>query len=138
MLTDRQRHFLAARRVGHLATTGRNAEPHVVPVCFAIDGQTLYIAIDHKPKRTGGRLQRIANILANPQVCFIADRYDEDWARLGWVMLRGPAEILADGYEHDAAQVLLKKRYPQLAGMNLTGLPVIAMRIARASDWGEV
>jgi len=138
MLTDRQRHFLAAHRLGHLATAGRNAEPHVVPVCFVIDGQTLYIAIDRKPKRASIRLQRTTNILANPQVCFIANHYDEDWARLGWVMLRGNAEILADGHEHDAAQALLKKRYPQLAAMDLTGLPVIALRIVRASDWGEV
>ncbi|MGH7121254.1 MAG: TIGR03668 family PPOX class F420-dependent oxidoreductase [Acetobacteraceae bacterium] len=138
MLTDCQRRFLLACRVGHLATAGRNAAPHVVPVCFAIAGQTLYITIDRKPKRAGIRLQRLANIHANPQACFIADHYDEDWTRLGWVMLRGNADILADGPEHDVAQALLRKRYPQLTTMDLTALPVIALRIVRASDWGEV
>jgi PPOX class probable F420-dependent enzyme len=138
MLTDRQRRFLAARPVGHLATAGRDAAPHVVPVCFALEGRTLYIAIDRKPKRADGRLKRIANILANPAACFIADHYDQDWTRLGWVMLRGKAEILAEGAEHDAAQALLRTRYPQLAAMDIGPLPVIALRIARASEWGVV
>jgi PPOX class probable F420-dependent enzyme len=138
MLTDRQRRFLAARPVGHLATAGRDAAPHVVPVCFALEGRTLYIAIDRKPKRADGRLKRIANILANPAACFIADHYDQDWTRLGWVMLRGEAEILAEGAEHDAAQALLRTRYPQLAAMDIGPLPVIALRIARASEWGVV
>ncbi len=137
-LTDRQRRFLAARRVGHLATAGRHAEPHVVPVCFAIDGLTLYVAIDRKPKRAVQLLRRIANILHNPAACFIADRYDEDWTRLAWVMLRGNAEILTDGCEHDTAQALLRTRYPQLEAMDITDLPVIALRIARASEWGEL
>lgn len=138
MLTDRQRHFLATRRVGHLATAGPNAEPHVVPVCFAIVGETLYITIDRKPKRAGASLQRIVNLRANPKACFIADHYDEDWTRLGWVMLRGDAEVLVDGREHDAAQALLKQRYRQLAAMDLTTLPVIALRVVHASGWGEL
>jgi PPOX class probable F420-dependent enzyme len=138
MLTDRQRRFLAARRVGHLATARQDAAPHVVPVCFAIEGTTLYVAIDRKPKRAGHGLQRITNILHNPAVCFIADHYDEDWTRLGWVMLRGNAEVLSDGREHDMAQALLKTRYPQLMAMDITGLPVIALRITHATDWGAV
>jgi PPOX class probable F420-dependent enzyme len=138
MLTDRQRRFLAARPVGHLATAGRDAAPHVVPVCFALEERTLYIAIDRKLKRADGRLKRLANILANPAACFIADHYDEDWARLGWVMLRGQAEILAEGAEHDAAQALLRARYPQLAAMDIAPLPVIALRITRATEWGVV
>ena len=138
MLTDRQRRFLAASRVGHLATAGRDAMPHVVPVCFAVSATTLYITVDQKPKRAGRPLRRVANILENPAACFVADHYDEDWARLGWVMLRGAAEILANGAEHDAAQALLRARYPQLAAMRIADLPVIALRVARATDWGEL
>jgi PPOX class probable F420-dependent enzyme len=138
MITDRQRRFLATRRVGHLATASPDAAPHVVPVCFALADQTLYITIDAKPKRTDRKLRRIANILANPAVCFVADRYDEDWTHLAWVMLRGNAEILGDGPEHDAAQTLLTARYPQLAAMAIGDLPVIALRVARATDWGEL
>lgn len=138
MLSGSQRRFLATCRVGHLATAGPDAAPHVVPVCFAVAGETLYVTIDEKPKRPGARLRRLANILANPATCFLADRYDEDWTRLAWVMLRGEAEILAAGPEHDAAQALLRRRYPQLSAMEIAGLPVIALRIRRASQWGAL
>src|SRR5499426_2825321 len=115
MLSEREREFLADRRVAYLATADRGAVPHVVPVCFAVDGETLYITIDEKPKRASGRtLKRIRNIAENPAVAVVVDRYDEDWARLGWVMLRGHAEILREGTEHRDAQALLRFRYPQL------------------------
>ena len=78
------------------------------------------------------------NILANPTVAVVVDRYDEDWARLGWVMLRGQAEILADGSEHDDAQTLLRSRYPQLAAMQIAHLPVIALRIEQVTSWGNL
>jgi PPOX class probable F420-dependent enzyme len=143
MLTERQRRFLDARRVGHLATADRSGAPHLIPVCYAVDhraegGATLYITIDEKPKRRDIPLKRVRNILENPQAAFIVDRWDEDWRRLGWVMLRGPAEILEAGPEHDRAQTLLTARYPQYHAMHLAGLPVIALRIARATDWGDL
>ena len=116
MLSDRERRFLAERRVAHLATADARAVPHVVPVCFVLHESTLYITIDAKPKRApGSALKRMQNIIENPAVAVVVDRYDEDWTRLGWVMLRGRAEILDDGTEHDDAQALLRSRYPQLA-----------------------
>ncbi len=112
--------------------------PHLIPVCYATDGTTLYITVDAKPKRQDIPLKRVRNILENPQAAFVVDRYDEDWRRLGWVMLRGPAEILDEGPEHDRAQALIRERYPQLRAMHIAQLPVIALRIARATDWGEL
>ena len=138
MLNERQRRFLDHGRVGHLATADRAGAPHLVPVCYAASEDTLYITVDEKPKRQDIPLKRVRNILANPQAAFIVDRYDEDWRRLGWVMLRGPAEILAEGPEHDRAQALLTARYPQYRAMHIADLPVIALRIARASDWGDL
>jgi PPOX class probable F420-dependent enzyme len=138
MLSDVQRRFLDKGRVGHLATADRSGAPHVIPVCYAVAEDTLYVTIDEKPKRRDVPLKRVRNILENPQAAFVVDHYDEDWRRLGWVMLRGPAEILASGPEHDKAQDLLRARYPQYRAMNLAGLPVIALRIARATGWGEL
>ena len=84
---------LARCRVAHLATADRHAVPHVVPLCFAVRGDTLYSAIDEKPKRRPGTmLKRLQNIAENPMVAAVADHYDEDWIRLGWVMLRGRAD----------------------------------------------
>ncbi len=137
MLAAREREFLEGRRVGHLATADRQATPHVVPVCYAIDEDQLYITIDAKPKR-GAPLKRLRNIAENPAIAVVVDRYDEDWNRLGWVMLRGPAALLASGPEHDRAQDLLRARYPQLVAMAIGHLPVIALRIARVTSWGDL
>jgi hypothetical protein len=72
-------------------------------------------------------------------VALVADRYDDrDWSRLGWAMVRGRAEVLERGPEHDAAQDLLRRRYPQLREMALADLPVIAIRIDRAVSWGDL
>jgi PPOX class probable F420-dependent enzyme len=138
MLGEMQRRFIESRRVGHLATADASGAPFLTPVCFGLDGTTLYITIDEKPKRRGMPLKRVRNILANPKVAFIADRYDEDWTRLGWVMLRGAAEILDGGAEHDRAQALLREKYAQYRAMNLTGLPVIALRSAHVASWGDL
>jgi len=138
MLSDHHRRFVAERRVGHLATVGRDAAPHVVPVCYALAEATLYITIDEKPKRTDRPLQRVQNILANSSVAVVVDRYDEDWNKLGWVMLRGRADILTDGAEHHEAQAMLRARYPQLQAMRIEQLPVIAVRIERVAEWGNL
>lgn len=138
MLSPRERAFVTARRVGHLATADRHGAPHVVPVCFALSGEALYITIDEKPKRADRPLKRLRNIAENPAATIVFDRYDEDWRRLGWVMLRGRAEILTGGAEHAQAQALLRARYPQLARMHIENLPVIALRIGKATAWGDL
>jgi PPOX class probable F420-dependent enzyme len=139
MLSHHERRFLSAQRVGHLATADGRAIPHVVPVCFTISQGTLYITIDEKPKRVAGAaLKRVRNIERNPMVAIVVDRYDEDWTRLGWVMLRGRAEILRAGTEHDYAQELLRSRYRQLASMQIADRPVIAVRLERVKSWGDL
>src|SRR5436309_7362750 len=93
MLSDPERRFLSQQRLAHLATADRRAVPHVVPVCFAIAGSSLYVAIDEKPKRAlVTALKRLRNIAENPAVAVIVDRYKEDGSRMGWGMLRGAVE----------------------------------------------
>lgn len=137
MLTDQQRRFLAAQRVARLATANAAGRPHVVPICYALSGDTVYFTIDQKPKRKT-RLKRLANLRENPYAALVVDHYEEDWARLGWVMVHGRAEVLESGPEHDRAQADLRARYPQLAAMRIEGLPVVAIRIERASSWGRL
>jgi PPOX class probable F420-dependent enzyme len=138
MLSEEQRGFLARGRVAHLATADGRGAPHLVPVCYAVDGGSLYITIDEKPKRQDVPLKRLRNIRANPRVAVTVDRWDEDWTRLAWVMLRGSAEILDGGPEHDHAQALLRERYPQYRSMDIASLPVIAVRIGRVLSWGQL
>jgi PPOX class probable F420-dependent enzyme len=138
VMTEAALRFCETSRVARLATADARGVPHLVPVCYAIIGDTLYITIDEKPKRTDRPLKRLRNIMENPEIAVTVDRWDEDWRRLAWVMLRGRAEILPDGEEHDRAQARLRERYPQYRAMELAPLPVIALRIARATTWGDL
>ena len=127
------------QRVARLATADAAGQPHVVPVCFALEEGNVYITVDEKPKTKSARpLKRLRNIFENTAVALVVDRYDEDWGQLGWVMVRGPAEVLDSGPEHDAAQRALEDRYPQLRQMNIDELPVIAIRIVRVTGWGNL
>jgi PPOX class probable F420-dependent enzyme len=85
--------------------------------------------VDEKPKRTR-RLQRLANIEANPTVEVLIDRYEEDWSRLWWVRLRGTARIVQDRHAVD----LLVAKYPQYRERPPAG-PVIAVTIEERSEW---
>jgi PPOX class probable F420-dependent enzyme len=131
-----QHNFLAGQRVAHLATADRNGIPHVVPICYAVAEDRLYVAIDEKPKRRDQPLKRLRNITENPAVAVIVDHYEEDWSRLGWVLLRGCATLLHDGPEFTTALALLRARYPQYTAMNLETNPLIAVRIERVTSWG--
>ncbi|HEY1613406.1 MAG TPA: TIGR03668 family PPOX class F420-dependent oxidoreductase [Rhizomicrobium sp.] len=134
-LASRERMFIEACRIGHLATSDGEGAPSVVPVCFALDGDTLYTAIDEKPK--GKRpLARLRNIASRSAVAIVFDHYDEDWTRLGWVLIRGDAEILLEGPEAERATALLRARYAQYDGMVLS--PIIAIRMARIVSWGDL
>jgi PPOX class probable F420-dependent enzyme len=139
MLTDQQRRFLDAERVACLATADAAGRPHVVPICYALMGDSVYFTIDEKPKKKpGASLKRLANLRENPFAALLVDRYDEDWSRLGWVMVQGRAEVLEGGPEHDLAQVGLRDRYPQLATMRIEALPVVAVRIDHIASWGQL
>src|SRR5262249_12517357 len=46
------RRRFAAARVARLATVAADGRPHLVPVTFAVRGDVLVTAVDHKPKRT--------------------------------------------------------------------------------------
>jgi coenzyme F420-0:L-glutamate ligase/coenzyme F420-1:gamma-L-glutamate ligase len=139
-LTPEQTTFLVRRRVARLATAGGTGEPHVVPVCFAFAPGSVYIALDEKPKDVPpARLKRVRNILENPNVALVADRYSEDWSLLAFVMVRGRAELLEPGEgEHAAAVRLLRGKYHQYEKMRIEENPVIAIRPARVVSWGAL
>jgi PPOX class probable F420-dependent enzyme len=109
---DELRRLVVAAPVARLATADRVGRPHVVPICFSLDGETLYTAVDSKPKRSR-RLKRLDNIRANPRVEVLVDHYEDDWTRLWWVRLQGSGRIVEAGEEHDRALALLAAKYPQ-------------------------
>ncbi|HVX23633.1 MAG TPA: TIGR03668 family PPOX class F420-dependent oxidoreductase [Acidimicrobiales bacterium] len=134
MTPDEARRRFAAARVARLATAGTDGVPHLVPVVFAVDGHTVYSAVDHKPKRTAA-LRRLANVAANPAVALLVDHYDDDWTRLWWVRADGAGRVLSAGSaDVDRAIRLLCDRYPQYAARPPAG-PVLAVDVVRWSGW---
>jgi len=127
---------LASARVGHLATVSADGLPHVIPVCFALNGPAIYSVLDQKPKRTSlTRLRRVRNIQANPQVALVVDHYDEDWGRLWYILLTGQAELLLDGEERSEAIKILRHKYRQYREMPIDPNPVIKISPTRVVSW---
>jgi PPOX class probable F420-dependent enzyme len=128
------RERFATARVARLATAGADGRPHVVPIVFALDGDTLVHAVDQKPKRTRD-LRRLANIAANPHVAVLADEYDDArWDRLWWVRADGVARVLEGGDEARRALDRLAERYVQYRAAPPAG-PVIAVDVERWRGW---
>jgi PPOX class probable F420-dependent enzyme len=120
-------------RVARLATIDPDGRAHLVPIVFALDGDTLYSAVDRKPKRSQ-TLRRIENARVRPDVTILIDHYEEDWTRLWWIRLRGRARVLDDGEERVRALALLREKYPQYRDAPPDG-PVLAVDVIQVRTW---
>jgi PPOX class probable F420-dependent enzyme len=116
--------------VARLATIRPDGSPRVVPICFALEGDTLYTAVDEKPKQTR-RLARLEDIERDPRVEVVIDHYDDDWTRLWWVRLRGRARVAE---HHERAIELLRAKYSQYETTPLQG-PFIVVEIDGRVTW---
>lgn len=124
---------LAGARVGRLSTLGTSGAPTLVPFCFVLDGERIYSAVDHKPKRTR-RLQRLANAAHDPRVSVLVDHYEEDWDRLWWVRADGLALTVDDPPEVEHALALLVEKYDQYRAQRPQG-PVMRIDVTRWRGW---
>lgn len=129
-----QLELLGECRVARLGTIAPDGPPRIVPVCYAVVGEAVVIAVDEKPKR-GGRLARLRDIERDARVTLLVDRYEDEWARLAWVRIEGRAAVLERGDEHPAALEALRERYPQYGEMGLEALPLIAVTPERVVGW---
>ena len=128
--------FLRESRLAHLATSTKDGTPHVIPICFAFDGRTIYSSIDEKPKRTdANRIRRVLNITQNPRVCLVVDYYSENWKNLSYVIVNGHARIMQGGREHKRAVSLLQKKYRQYLSMRIENRPVIKIKPSKIVAW---
>ena len=134
------REFVIGQRVARMASVDTNGRPHVVPICFVLDGTSvIYSAIDLKPKSVETKnLRRVRNIANNPSVSILLDRYTEDWAQLGFVILHGAAKVLAQGAERNRAEDLLRKKYSQYEKLLQLGAPMIKIDVGRITSWGNL
>jgi PPOX class probable F420-dependent enzyme len=135
----RVREFLSAARVAHLATADASGAPHAVPLCYWFDGARFYFVIDEKPKaRAGTLIKRMRNIAANPRVALVIDDYEEDWAALAYVLVRGSARVVEDDEEYMLALRSLRDKYHQYRTMALEPgkNPVVRIEPEHVHVWG--
>jgi PPOX class probable F420-dependent enzyme len=131
---EEARRRFASARLAHLATADADGRPHLVPIVFAVDGDVVYSAVDHKPKRTTA-LRRLANIAENPSVALLVDYYDDDWSRLWWARADGTGRLVAPGSDEQRRAVCqLVSRYGAYADRPPAG-PVLAVDVSRWSGW---
>ena len=129
-----QERLLAEERSGVLGTVARSGLPQLVPVCFALVGGDVAIAIDEKPKR-GVTLARVRNIERDPRATLLVDHYEDQWEQLAWLRLEGDAGVLERGDEWPEALDALRRRYPRYRAMALEELPLIRLRPTRVVGW---
>ena len=131
--------LINAVRAARLSTADSDGVPHLVPICFAYDGEHFYSVLDRKPKRTSlMNLKRVRNMLSNPNVALVLDHYEEDWGKLWFVLVTGTAQIVQQGEEHQYAIAILRDKYPQYRSIDIDENPVIKITPARITSWGNV
>jgi PPOX class probable F420-dependent enzyme len=139
-LTETEMLFINTQRVARLATADLDGHPHIVPVCYAYDGIHFYIPLDEKPKRVDEhKLKRVRNIMARHEASLLIDQYDDDWSRLGYVLVHGHAGLLQpEDSLHARAIVLLRERYIQYRTMALEKHAMIIITPDSVTSWGSV
>ncbi|MFD2079846.1 PPOX class probable F420-dependent enzyme, Rv0121 family [Actinopolymorpha cephalotaxi] len=131
---EEARRRFAASRTAALAMVDGDNRPHVVVVTFAVAGDLVLTAVDHKPKTTQ-RLHRLRLVTENPHVSLLADHYDDgDWSRLWWARAEGRAEVVTEAAERAEPVRLLSGKYAQYAETPPAG-PVIRVHVERWTGW---
>ena len=135
MQTSELRTLFASSPVAHLSTVRPDGAPHVVPMVFALVEDTVYSAVDAKPKRSRA-LQRLANIRADPRCALLVDHYEDDWRRLWWVRADGTGAVLdAPPVDHPGIQALVQ-RFPQYRDEPPSG-PLLVVTVQRWTGWAS-
>jgi PPOX class probable F420-dependent enzyme len=132
--------LLEHERVARLAYVDDRDRPRVLPVTFAVVGDSVWSAIDdEKPKRTP-EPARLAHLRRRPEAALLVDVYDDDWSRLAWVQLLGRVEIVEVsrnarvGPDAAAALAALAAKYLQYAERTPPG-PLIRLTVEREVQW---
>jgi PPOX class probable F420-dependent enzyme len=131
--TAELRRRFASSAVARLSTVRPDGGPHVVPMVFALVDDTVYSAVDAKPKRSRA-LQRLANIRAEPRCALLVDHYDDDWRQLWWVRADGLGEVIDRPSDAHPGIRALVQRFPQYRDDPPIG-PLLVVAVERWSGW---
>jgi PPOX class probable F420-dependent enzyme len=140
-ITPDVKEFIERARVARLATIDSEFRPHLVPVVFVFDGNSFFIPIDEKRKRTAKpeMLKRIRNIQHNPNVSLLIDIYSEDWTRLAFVTIQGKASVASKterNIQVTDAYKKLKTKYLQYQKVGI-GETCIIIAPEKVASWSN-
>jgi PPOX class probable F420-dependent enzyme len=128
-------------RIARLATVdSEDCKPYLVPVVFIYDGNSFYIPIDEKAKRSKPEnLKRVKNIHKNPNVALLIDEYNEDWKKIWFIMIQGNASLINNIESKQNRLIqrvhrLLYDKYPQYLTTGI-GKFCIMIRPQRVINW---
>ncbi|KRC92229.1 hypothetical protein ASE25_02390 [Terrabacter sp. Root85] len=120
---------------GVLCTLHPDRGPDPVPIVYAVsDDGHVGIPIDTVKPKTSSRLQREANLAADPRGSLLIERWeDDDWSRLWWVRaelqhVSDPPSSLTDDLADRLASTV-----PQYADKPFHRL--LVCRIVRVTGW---
>ncbi|MQA84160.1 MAG: TIGR03668 family PPOX class F420-dependent oxidoreductase [Streptosporangiales bacterium] len=133
MTDEEARDRFAAAPIARLATADGRGRPHIVPITFAVRGETVVTVVDRKPKRSRN-LKRLRNIVENPRVSVLVDHYEDDWGALWWVRADGTAGVVEEESGIADALPVLQDKYPQYRGDVPEG-PLIVIAVDRWASW---
>ena len=129
--------LLAEVRRASLATIAPDGRPRLVPVCYAVVDDTIWIALDDKPKTVDDvrELARVRDVVARPAVSLLVDRWSEDWSALAWIRLYGTADLVEPRDVPAMVIPALVTRYPQYRDHDLEHRPLLRIAPERVSRW---
>ena len=139
--TKKQKDVIISHRIARMATADELGNPLILPVCFAYDGGFIYSPIDKKPKRvSANKLKRVRNIIDNPNISLVIDKYVENWNKLYYVIIIGGADVIYSGEEYKRSLKILTEKYDQYRKMGLEhlGAPVIKITPEKIISWGDL
>lgn len=128
-LSDAQAEFLRWARVARLATVAPDGSPHVVPVCPALDGEDVVVAL-----MTGS--VKLQNVGRDDRVALVVDDYREDWDANAGLVVRGRARFL-DGEGWRSARGLLYEKFSQYEQLSpIERDAIVSIAIDHVASWG--
>ena len=129
MLGKEESEFLKEHEVCRLATVSGDGTPHVVPVCYILEGKHIYIVTDYGTKK-------YRNILENPRVALVVDEYRP--GRHKAVVIQGEAEVLERGQEFRRISQLFFRRFKwaRMDRWEEGETPMLKIKPLKVISWG--
>ena len=101
---EEQRALLASARTLQVATSGRDGQPHLVPMWFAVDSEGLIVFT------TYGSSQKVRNLRRDPRITVLVED-GTSYEELRGVAIEGEAELIADPERTREVMRLVGQKY---------------------------